>query len=96
MYKRQDIRHIMLVADIMTNTGVVRQIGRHGVAGEKASVLAKAAFETPVAVLVQAAVRGEVDELRGVTENVLIGQPIPVGTGAVTLYMSLAPARGSS
>ena len=91
-----DIRHIMLVADIMTNTGVVRQIGRHGVAGEKASVLAKAAFETPVAVLVQAAVRGEVDELRGVTENVLIGQPIPVGTGAVTLYMSLAPARGSS
>ena len=91
-----DIRHIMLVADIMTNTGVVRQIGRHGVAGEKASVLAKAAFETPIAVLVNAAVRGEVDELKGVTENVLIGQPIPVGTGAVTLFMSLGPAGRSS
>ena len=91
-----DIRHIMLVADIMTNTGVVRQIGRHGVAGEKASVLAKAAFETPIAVLVNAAVRGEVDELKGVTENVLIGQPIPIGTGAVTLFMSLRPAGGSS
>ena len=91
-----DIRHIMLVADTMTNTGVVRQIGRHGVAGEKASVLARAAFETPIANLVNAAIRGEVDELRGVTENILIGQPIPIGTGAVTLFMSLMPGGGSS
>ncbi|OYT52782.1 DNA-directed RNA polymerase subunit A'/A'' [Candidatus Bathyarchaeota archaeon ex4484_135] len=91
-----DIRHIMLVADTMTNTGVVRQIGRHGVAGEKASVLARAAFETPIVNLVKAAVRGEVDELRGVTENILIGQPIPVGTGAVTLFMSLMPKEAGS
>ncbi|MEM1872450.1 MAG: hypothetical protein QXJ00_04505, partial [Candidatus Nezhaarchaeales archaeon] len=40
-----DIRHVMLVADLMTMTGRVRQIGRHGVSGEKASVLARAAFE---------------------------------------------------
>ncbi|RLI13731.1 DNA-directed RNA polymerase subunit A'', partial [Candidatus Bathyarchaeota archaeon] len=91
-----DIRHIMLVADIMTNTGVVRQIGRHGVAGEKASVLARAAFETPMANIVEAAVRGEVDPLKGVTENILIGQPVPVGTGAVTLYMDLRSMRRSS
>jgi len=91
-----DIRHIMLVADIMTNTGVIRQIGRHGVAGEKASVLARAAFETPMANIVDAAVRGEVDPLKGVTENILIGQPIPVGTGAVTLYMDLRAMRRES
>jgi len=91
-----DVRHIMLVADMMTNTGTVRQIGRHGVAGEKESVLARAAFETPIVNLVKAAVRGEVDELKGVTENILIGQPIPVGTGAVSLYMNLGMARGSS
>ena len=91
-----DVRHIMLVADTMTNTGVVRQIGRHGVAGEKASVLARAAFETPIVNLVKAAVRGEVDELKGVTENILIGQPIPVGTGAVTLFMSLMPKEAGS
>ncbi len=90
-----DIRHIMLVADIMTNTGTVRQIGRHGVAGEKESVLARAAFETPIVNLVRAAVRGEVDELKGVTENILIGQPIPVGTGAVSLFMNLSMAGGS-
>lgn len=83
-----DIRHLMLVADIMTYTGRVRQIGRHGVAGEKKSVLARAAFEVTVKHLVDAAVRGEVDELKGVTENVIVGNPIPVGTGLVELLMS--------
>ena len=40
-----DVRHIMLVADIMTSEGVVKSIGRHGISGEKSSVLARAAFE---------------------------------------------------
>ena len=39
-----DVRHIMLVADIMTSEGVVKSIGRHGISGEKSSVLARAAF----------------------------------------------------
>jgi len=88
-----DIRHVMLVADIMTATGEVRQIGRHGISGEKASVLARAAFEITVPNIVEAAIRGESDPLRGVTENVIVGQSIPIGTGLVDLYMS-APARG--
>jgi len=82
-----DIRHIMLVADIMTWTGKVRQIGRHGVTGEKESVLARAAFEVTVRHLYDAAARGELDELKGVTENVIVGQIVPVGTGMVTLQM---------
>jgi DNA-directed RNA polymerase subunit A" len=84
-----DIRHIMLVADMMTLDGVIRPIGRHGVVGEKASVLARAAFEITTQHLSEAAERGEVDPLSGVVENVLIGQPIPVGTGMVNLKMSL-------
>ncbi len=83
-----DIRHVMLVADIMTRTGEVKQIGRHGVSGEKDSILARAAFEMTVRHLFDAAARGEVDELRGVTENVIVGQLIPVGTGIVELYMA--------
>jgi len=83
-----DIRHIMLVADIMTSTGRVRQIGRHGASGEKASVLARAAFEVTVKHLLEAAARGEVDKLRGVAENVIVGSDlIPVGSGMVELYM---------
>ncbi|AHF79723.1 DNA-directed RNA polymerase subunit A'' [Thermococcus paralvinellae] len=84
-----DVRHIMLVADIMTLDGVVRPIGRHGVVGAKASVLARAAFEITVQHLFEAAERGEVDPLNGVVENVLIGQPVPVGTGIVRLAMRL-------
>ena len=80
-----DVRHIMLVADIMTVDGEVKQIGRHGVSGEKASVLARAAFEVTVNHILDAAVRGDVDDLRGVTENVIVGQPIRLGTGAVEL-----------
>ena len=83
-----DVRHIMLVADIMTVTGNVRQIGRHGVSGEKPSVLARAAFEITVPNIVEAAVRGESDPLKGVTENVIVGQAIPIGTGLVDIYMT--------
>ncbi|MEM2631937.1 MAG: DNA-directed RNA polymerase subunit A' [Candidatus Bathyarchaeia archaeon] len=85
-----DIRHVMLVADMMTATGDVQQIGRHGVSGKKSSVLARAAFEITVPNIVDAAVRGESDPLEGVTENVIVGQSIPVGTGLVELYMSAA------
>jgi DNA-directed RNA polymerase subunit A'' len=83
-----DIRHIMLMADIMTSTGDVRQIGRHGISGKKSSVLARAAFEITVPNLVDAAIRGESDPLKGVTENVIVGQSIPIGTGLVDLYMT--------
>jgi DNA-directed RNA polymerase subunit A" len=80
-----DVRHIMLVADIMTVDGEVKAIGRHGISGEKASVLARAAFEVTVNHLLDAGMRGDIDELRGVTENVIVGQPIKLGTGHVEL-----------
>jgi DNA-directed RNA polymerase subunit A' len=83
-----DIRHVMLMADIMTSTGEVRQIGRHGISGKKSSVLARAAFEITVPNIVDAAIRGESDPLKGVTENVIVGQSIPIGTGLVDLYMT--------
>lgn len=78
-----DIRHIMLVADIMTNEGELNAIGRHGVSGRKTSVLARAAFEITSQHLLRAAVLGEKDRLDGVAENVIVGQPITQGTGAV-------------
>ncbi len=80
-----DARHVTLIADAMTVDGEVKQIGRHGLAGEKTSVLSRAAFEVTVDNLLEAAIHGEVDELKGVTENVIVGQPIRLGTGAVEL-----------
>ncbi len=80
-------RYLMLVADAMTYDGEVKAIGRQGLSGEKASVLARAAFEETVRHLHEAAITGEVDYLKGVTENIIVGQPIPVGTGTVKLVM---------
>ena len=82
-----DIRHIMLVADMMTVDGVVKSIGRHGISGEKSSVLARAAFEETGKHLLNASIRGEVDKLTGIIENVIVGQPIPHGTGSVGINM---------
>ncbi|AEM58438.1 DNA-directed RNA polymerase subunit A'' [Haloarcula hispanica N601] len=82
-----NVRHLMLVADIMTNEGTIESIGRHGISGSKDSVLARAAFEVTVNHLLDAAIHGEVDELDGVTENVIVGKPIKLGTGDVNLRM---------
>lgn len=80
-----DIRHVMLVADIMTNDGDVKAIGRHGISGRKSSVLARAAFEITSNHLLRAGMTGEVDTLDGVAENIIVGQPVTLGTGAVNL-----------
>ena len=76
-----DVRHIMLVADTMCVSGSVKGITRYGVVSEKASVLARASFETPIKHIINAALVGEVDELNSVVENVMLNQPVPIGTG---------------
>jgi DNA-directed RNA polymerase subunit A" len=83
-----NVRHIMLVADIMTNRGTIESIGRHGISGSKESVLARAAFEVTVNHLLDAAIHGEEDDLDGVIENVIVGKPIKLGTGDVNLRMA--------
>ena len=88
-----DIRHVMLVSDIMTNTGAVKQIGRHGISGTKSSVLARAAFELTIQHLVTAAIKGETDPLKGVIENIIVGQSMPLGTGSVELFMTMGGKR---
>ena len=80
-----DIRHIMLVADIMTMTGEVKSIGRYGVAGTKTSILARAAFEETIKHLVRASIMNEKDNFDGIFENVMVGQVIPSGTGMFDL-----------
>ncbi len=80
-----DQRHLMLVSDMMTFGGSVRAVGRQGISGRKSSVLARAAFEITTKHLLRAGLLGEVDPLTGVAENIIVGQPITLGTGAVNL-----------
>ena len=91
-----NVRHLMLVADIMTNNGVIESIGRHGISGSKDSVLARAAFEVTVSHLLDAAIHGEIDALNGVTENVIVGKPIKLGTGDVNLRMGSHTGGGAA
>lgn len=84
-----DLRHIELVASAMTTSGRIKQIGRHGLSGEKTSVLAKAAFERTIPTIVDGAVTGSVDYMKGMTERVLAGEEIKAGTGMIDVYVDL-------
>ena len=82
-----DIRYLLLLADVMTWNGEINSIGRYGVAGAKASVLSRAAFEETIKHLIRASIKNEIDEFKGLFENVMVGQPAPVGTGMFELIV---------
>jgi len=82
-----DVRHIMLLADLMTFSGEIKGIVRTGITKGKASPFARAAFEETTKHLLEAAFKGERENLTGVVENIIVGQPIKVGTGIVELLM---------
>jgi len=84
-----DVRHLMLLADMMTFDGTIKDIGRYGVSGKKASVLARANFEETKKHLINASFYGETDNLEGIIENVLVGQIPPIGTGMVKLAIDM-------
>ncbi len=88
-----DMRHIMFIADAMTRTGKIRGVTRTGITKTKESVLAKASFETPLHYLVRASIRGEKDPLTSVVENVMLNQPVPVGTGLPGLVVKIAGTK---
>ncbi len=76
-----DIKHSMLIADTMTSSGAVKGITRMGIISDKSSILARASFETPDKHFVQATKTGKKDKLASVIENIILNQPVPVGTG---------------
>ncbi len=84
-----DVRHILFIADLMCSSGVVKGVTRSGVTSEKESVLARASFETPLKHLVNAALSGEEDFLNSVVENVILNQPVPLGTGLPGLVATM-------
>ena len=89
-----DQRHLLAMADLMCYTGRILQIGRHGISGVKESILARAAFEVTIKQLINASVSGEEEKLKGIPENVIIGQLVPtIGTGAIKIQADLEKYR---
>ena len=90
-----DEKHAMLVADTMTNSGAVKGITRMGIISDKSSILARASFETPVKQFVQATKTGKKDKLASVIENIILNQPVPVGTGLPGLLVKVTGSLAS-
>ena len=82
-------RHLKLGADAMTNTGEVKGVTRMGIIAQKASILARATFETPIKQFVNAIIKGQTDKLESVIENIILNQPVPVGTGLPGLAVNV-------
>ncbi len=82
-------RHLKLIADAMTTTGLVKGITRTGIISQKSSILARASFETPIKQFVNATLKENKDELNSVIENIILNQPVPVGTGLPGLLVEV-------
>ncbi|MFA5070784.1 MAG: DNA-directed RNA polymerase subunit A' [Candidatus Pacearchaeota archaeon] len=82
-------RHLKLVSDAMTNAGEVKGVTRMGIIAQKSSILARATFETPGKQFINATIKGSKDKLISVIENIMLNQPIPVGTGLPGLLVKV-------
>ena len=82
-------RHLKLVSDAMTNTGEVKGVTRMGIIMQKSSILARATFETPGKQFINATMKGSKDKLISVIENIMLNQPVPVGTGLPGLLVKV-------
>ncbi|MCJ1358831.1 MAG: DNA-directed RNA polymerase II subunit RPB1 [Icmadophila ericetorum] len=74
-------RHLALLVDVMTARGHIVPITRHGINKADSGALMRCSFEETVEILLDAAASGELDDCRGVSENVILGQLAPLGTG---------------
>jgi len=84
-----NIRHLRLASDAMTNTGEVKGVTRMGIIAQKSSILARATFEMPIRQFVNATIKGNEDKLSSVIENVILNQPVPIGTGLPGLLVKV-------
>jgi DNA-directed RNA polymerase II subunit RPB1 len=80
-------RHIATLCDVMTHKGKLTSITRHGINRLDCGPLRKCSFEETVEILLEAAVYNENDMLKGITENIILGQLAPFGTGSFDLVL---------
>ncbi|KAK6864281.1 hypothetical protein PG995_000809 [Apiospora arundinis] len=84
-----DPRHMQLLADVMTYKGEVLGITRFGLSKMRDSVLQLASFEKTPDHLFEAAANMKKDKIEGVSEKIIMGQTMTVGTGAFQVVRRL-------
>ncbi|KAF2093473.1 putative DNA-dependent RNA polymerase II largest subunit [Rhizodiscina lignyota] len=80
-------RHLQLLVDVMTSRGHLMAITRHGINRADTGALMRCSFEETVEILLEAAAAGELDDCRGISENVMLGQLAPLGTGEMEVLL---------
>jgi DNA-directed RNA polymerase II subunit RPB1 len=80
-------RHLALLVDVMTSRGHLMAITRHGINRADTGALMRCSFEETVEILLEAAAVGELDDCRGISENVMLGQLAPMGTGELEVLL---------
>lgn len=80
-------RHLALLCDVMTYRGSIAAVTRHGINRADTGALMRCSFEETVEILLEAAAVGELDDCRGISENVMLGQMAPMGTGAFDVFL---------
>eukprot|EP01122_Echinamoeba_exundans_P007522 TRINITY_DN2336_c0_g2_i6.p1 TRINITY_DN2336_c0_g2~~TRINITY_DN2336_c0_g2_i6.p1 ORF type:complete len:1742 (-),score=279.53 TRINITY_DN2336_c0_g2_i6:37-5262(-) len=81
-------RHISALVDAMTHRGFLMSITRHGINRMGTGALARCSFEETQDMLTDAAVYAEDDVLRGVSESIMLGNQVQVGTGSFELFLN--------
>ncbi|CUM65511.1 DNA-directed RNA polymerase II subunit RPB1 [Priceomyces carsonii] len=75
-------RHMALLVDAMTSRGHLMAITRHGINRADTGALMRCSFEETVEILLEAGAAAELDDCHGISENVILGQMAPLGTGS--------------
>jgi DNA-directed RNA polymerase II subunit RPB1 len=86
-------RHLSLLCDVMTSKGNFMAITRHGINRQEVGCLMRCSFEETVDVLLDAAFHAEVDPMKGVSENIMLGQLSKVGTGSFDLILNVEECK---
>uniref|UniRef100_A0A7S0YI02 DNA-directed RNA polymerase subunit n=1 Tax=Polytomella parva TaxID=51329 RepID=A0A7S0YI02_9CHLO len=82
-----NFRHISALVDIMTCKGNLMAITRHGINRNGNGPLTQCSFEETVDILFRAACFAERDNLQGVSDNIMLGNLCPIGTGCFDLTL---------
>lgn len=80
-------RHVALLADVMCHRGFLMAVTRHGINRADTGALMRCSFEETVEILLEAAGAGDLDDCRGVSENIMLGQLAPLGTGEIDVFL---------
>ncbi|KAF2170224.1 hypothetical protein M409DRAFT_64556 [Zasmidium cellare ATCC 36951] len=80
-------RHMAILCDVMCARGELMAVTRHGINRSDTGALMRCSFEETVEILFDAASSGELDDCRGVSENIILGQLAPSGTGEFDMLL---------